>query len=178
MKYTVGIASLLMGAAHAATIPSVSMPRSETTTEPEKLTLVPVSTTNRVQTAGRRITPQKNLNMAWQTPDESSLVEVGLSMQNSAVLLEDIEDISAVDCTGQASVAITFNNTDAFNEALTEWSALNDSFVIITNHMGDCDSELERSFFVADTETLTSFDGNLTIVARAEKSDVASTASE
>lgn len=141
---------------------------------------MPVSTsrTGGVATASRRIVPKKNLSLAWQTPNNDSAVSVGINMLNAGVALEDIDEVIAVDCTGQASVAVTFNTTEAFNEALTEWSALNDSFVIITNHMGDCDSELERSFFVADSDTLASFDTNLTIIAQAEKSSLVNTASE
>lgn len=131
-----------------------------------------------MNTASRRIVPQKKLNLAWQTPNNDSAVSIGIDMLNSGVALEDIDEVIAVDCTGQATVAVTFNTTEAFNEALTEWSALNDSFVIITNHMGDCDTELERSFFVADSDTLASFDTNLTIVAQAEKSNLVNTASK
>lgn len=189
LKYTVGILSLLSAAAHAAPSKCSSDRRtaaaSIATTEdvstpapPAKLKLVPVSTANRVNTAGRNVVPQKNLNLAWQTPNNDSLVSVGLVMQNTAVALEDVDDVVGVDCTGTSSIAITFNNTEAFNEAFTEWSGLNDSFVIITNHLGDCDTELERSFFVADSDTLFSNADNLTIIAAAEKSDVVSTASK
>lgn len=141
-----------------------------------KMTLKPVINKSAIRTAGRHITPKKNVNLAWQTSNNDSLVTVGLSMQNTAVVLEDISEVVAVDCTGNASVAVTFNTTDAFNEAVSEWSAMNDSFVVITNHLGDCDAELERSFFVADSDTLASFADNLTIIAQAERKDVASTA--
>lgn len=140
--------------------------------------LIPVSNADRVHTAGRNIAPAKDLNLAWRTADNASIVAVAMSMQHPAVVLEDIDDVTGVDCTGQASVAVTFRDADAFNEALTSWSGLNDSFVMITNHLGDCDSELERSFFVADTDTLASYETNLTIIAKAEKKDVYSTARE
>lgn len=145
-----------------------------------KLTLVPVSMAKSggVVTAGRNFAPKKHLNLAWQTPNNDSAVSVGISMQNTAIVLEELDDVTGVDCTGQASVAVTFSDTEAFNEALTAWGSLNDSFVMITNHMGDCDSELERSFFIADTDTLTSYETNLTIIAQAEKSDLVSTASK
>lgn len=192
LKYTVGILSLLSGAAHAApaskchrtpsapaATTNVSSPATPATpATPAKLQLIPVSNANRVNTAGRNVVPQKNLNLAWQTPNNDSLVSVGLVMQNTAVALEDVDDVASVDCTGNSSVAVTFNSTEAFDEAFAEWSALSDSFVIITNHLGDCDSELERSFFVADSDTLASYADNLTIVATAEKSDVVSTASK
>lgn len=141
---------------------------------PAKMTLKPV-TKSAVLTAGRHITPQKNVNLAWQTANSDSLVTVGLAMQNTAVVLEDIAEVAAVDCAGNASVSVTFNTTEAFDEAVAEWTAMKDSFVVITNHLGDCDAELERSFFVADSDTLASFADNLTIIAQAEKKDVAST---
>lgn len=192
LPYAVGILSLLLSSAVAvptnAAGPSTyplghanvtnSSSSSSPSNAPSKLPLYPVSTTSTggVRTANRHFAPQKDVNLAWRTGNNNSLVTVGLSMLNTAVLLEDIDEVVAVDCTGTASVAVTFNDTAAFAEAVTEWSAMNDSFVIITNHMGDCDSELERSFFVADSDTLASFETNLTIVAQAEKSDVFSTA--
>lgn len=179
MRLSLGLVSLLMGAAYAAPAPLVT--RYENTThasvpETSKLKLIPVSTANRVNTVGRNIAPTKNLNLAWQTADNASLVAVSLSMQHPAVVLEDVDDVTAVDCTGQASVAVTFSDADAFDEALSSWSGLNDSFVLVTNHLGDCDTELERSFFVADTDTLASYEANFTIIAKAEKKDVYSTA--
>ncbi|KUI63953.1 hypothetical protein VM1G_10694 [Cytospora mali] len=166
-----------MGVAYAAPAPSVVRSENATTiTAPPKLALVPVASTNRNLGVGRNIAPTKNLNLAWQTPDNASLVAVALSMQHPAVVLEDVDDVASVDCTGQAYVSVTFKNTDAFNEALSSWRGLNDSFVFVTNHLGDCDAELERSFFVADTDTLASYEGNLTIIAQAEKKDVYSTA--
>lgn len=142
------------------------------------MSLVPVANSNRFYTAGRNITPQKNLNLSWQTPNNDSIVSLGMEMQNTAVALEDVEDVTAVDCSGNASVAITFSNTEAFNEAFASWGSLNDSFVLITNHLGDCDAELERSFFVADSDNLASYETNLTIVVPAEKSDIVNTASK
>lgn len=179
MRSLLGVASLVAGAVYAAPAPPVV--RSENTTiylEPAKLPLFPVRNTVQTNATGRNIAPTKDLNLTWQTPNNASLVAVTLSMQHPAVVLEDIADVTAVDCTGQTKVAVTFGDTDAFNEALSSWSGLNDSFVLITNHQGDCDTELERSFFVADTDTLTSNEANLTIIAQAEKGDVYSTASK
>lgn len=179
MKFSVGLASLIASVAYAAPFKPVVRPRSDDTAteQPSKLRLIPVANTNRnTFGVGRHIAPTKNLDLAWKTPDEASLVSVNLFMQHPAVILEDVDDVAAVDCMGQSRVAVTFSDKDAFDEALTEWSGLNDSFVMVTNHQGDCDAELERSFFVADTDTLASFESNLTIIAKAEKSDVYSTA--
>lgn len=177
MRLSLGLLSLLASAAYAA--PSaVRSSNATAVSEPSRMSLLPVSKSSRNQTVGRNIAPTKDLNLHWQTDDQASLVAVALSMQHPAVVLEDIDDVSAVDCKGQAAVAITFNNTEAFTEALESWSGLNDSFVLVTNHLGDCDEELERSFFVADTDTLASHENNFTIVAKAEKKDVYSTASK
>lgn len=177
MKSSLGLVSLLMGAASAAPAPLVLRSiNASVAPEAPKLPLIPIPNTSRVPTAGRNIAPTSNLNLAWQTPDNASVVAVALNMQHPAVVLEDVDDVTAVDCTGQASVAVTFDNLDAFDEALSSWSGLNDSFVLVTNHLGDCDGELERSFFVADTDTLASYEANLTIIAKAEKKDVYSTA--
>lgn len=192
LKYTVGILSLLAATAHAAprtrdchsgakhnsSASTSAVTSNVAASSPGKIQLVPVSNTNKVYTASRNAVPKKNLSLSWQTPNSDGLVSVGLTMQNTAVALEDVDDVIAVDCSGNSSVAVTFNNTEAFNDALTQWSGLNDSFVMITNHLGDCDSELERSFFVADSDTLGSFENNLTIIARAEKSDLVNTASK
>ncbi|KKY36371.1 putative isoamyl alcohol [Diaporthe ampelina] len=179
MKFSVGLASLIASVAYAAPFSSAVRSRSDdaATEQPAKLRLVPVSNANRSAFGvGRHVAPTKNLDLAWKTPDEASLVSVNLLMRHPAVTLEDIDDVAAVDCIGQTRVAVTFSDKGAFDEALTAWSGLNDSFVMVTNHQGDCDAELERSFFVADTDTLASFESNLTIIAKAEKSDVHSTA--
>jgi hypothetical protein len=178
MKFSFGLASLVASISYAAPFNSALPRRSDDATEqPSKLQLIPVPNANRKAFGvGRNIVPSKNLNLAWKTPDEASLVSVNLLMQHPAVILEDIDDITAVDCMGQSRVAVTFSDKEAFDEALEDWTGLDDSFVMVTNHQGDCDAELERSFFVADTDTLASFESNLTIIAKAEKSDVYSTA--
>ncbi|KAI3399309.1 hypothetical protein diail_7264 [Diaporthe ilicicola] len=178
MRISVGLVSLIASVAYAAPSHSVVSSRSvdSSVEEPAKLQLIPVANEERKQFGvGRNIAPTKNLALAWRTPDEASLVSVNMLMQHPAVILEDVDDVTAVDCMGQTSVAVTFSDKDSFNEALSSWSGLNDSFVMVTNHQGDCDAELERSFFVADTDTLASFQSNLTIIAKAEKSDVHST---
>ncbi|POS70678.1 hypothetical protein DHEL01_v210927 [Diaporthe helianthi] len=178
MKFSIGLASVLASVACAASSNSALRSRSHAPTEQSsKLQLIPIPNADRKQFGvGRNIAPIKSLDLAWKTPDEASLVSVKLLMQHPSVILEDIDDITAVDCMGQSQVAITFSDKEAFDEALADWTGLHDSFVMITNHKGDCDSELERSFFVADTDTLASFESNLTIIAKAEKSDVYSTA--
>ncbi|KAJ0116173.1 hypothetical protein J7T55_005119 [Diaporthe amygdali] len=179
MRISVGLAALIASVAYAAPLASAIVPRSAnaTTEERSKLQLIPIANESRKKFGvGRNIAPTRKLDLSWKTPDEASLVSVNLDMQHPAVILEDIDDVTAVDCIGQTRVAVTFSDKDAFDEALEDWSGLNDSFVMVTNHQGDCDAELERSFFVADTDSLAAFESNLTIIAKAEKSDVYSTA--
>lgn len=181
MRISVGLAALIASVAYAAPLTSAIVPRAAnaTTEERSKLQLIPIANESRKKFGvGRNIAPTRKLDLSWKTPDEASLVSVNLDMQHPAVILEDIDDVTAVDCIGQTRVAVTFSDKDAFDEALEDWSGLNDSFVMVTNHQGDCDAELERSFFVADTDSLAAFESNLTIIAKAEKSDVYSTASK
>jgi hypothetical protein len=120
------------------------------------------------------VVPQTNVSLYYASNITVGGLVVNHTMAAPTVLLEQIASISNVDCTAD-SVAITFNDSSVFAYAQSAWS-INNSFVMITNHLGDCDPELERSFFVVDT---ISFD-NDTLVATAgsAKANVSSTASE
>lgn len=181
---TLGLISFWLLASTVYAAPAIITPRStadNATTAASavgNLPLQPVRNHHGNQGAGGNFRPRKSVQLAWQTPNNESAVTVGVTMRKTAVALEDIDQVIAVDCTGDDSVAVSFNSTDAYTEALSEWGALNSTFVLITNHMGDCDSELERSFFVTDSASIVPFQNNLTIVALAEKSDLMSTASK
>jgi hypothetical protein len=119
------------------------------------------------------VVPQLNVSLfyASNVTAGGSLV-VNHSMIFPTVLLEQIASISNVDCTAD-SVAVTFNDSSVFATAQTAWTT-NETVVWITNHLGDCDPELERSFFVVGS---LAFD-NETLVATASsmKANVSSTA--
>lgn len=121
------------------------------------------------------IVPQKNISLFYASniTTGGSLV-VNHSMIFPTVLLEQIASISNVDCTAD-SVAVTFNDSSVFATAQSTWTT-NETVVWITNHLGDCDPELERSFFVVGS---LAFD-NETLVATASstKANVSSTAGE
>jgi hypothetical protein len=89
-----------------------------------------------------------------------------LALKNPAVVLEHIETVIKVDCSPD-SLAVTFNNSAAFADALKNWDVEGD-FILITNHMGDCDAEFERGFFLAKTIT----SSNLTITVAASKEEL------
>lgn len=97
--------------------------------------------------------------------NNTNFVNITLTVP-SAVLLESIAQLTAVDCASD-SVSLTFAAEDDVNNAFTQWSAV-DSLVLITNHLGDCDTENERGFFLANTYTIS----DLTLVAGVEKTNV------
>jgi hypothetical protein len=103
---------------------------------------------------------------------QASLVNISLSMNYPSVLLEEIDTVTDVTCTA-SSVVVTFNSSEAFAVAVSEWVTGN-PMVLITNHLGACDAEVERGIFVA--ETFVSDETHLTISAAAQKKDIASTA--
>ncbi|KAF7548515.1 hypothetical protein G7Z17_g7013 [Cylindrodendrum hubeiense] len=119
----------------------------------------------------KNLVPCKNVSLAWGAQG-NGLVNVSLEMSHPTVVLEDIDDITSVDCES-GSVSVTFANKAAFDEALEDWSD-DDRFVLVTNHLGDCDAENERGIFLA--QSITSDNDTFTVVASGEKSDLSNTA--
>ncbi|CAK7207015.1 hypothetical protein SEUCBS139899_009823 [Sporothrix eucalyptigena] len=117
--------------------------------------------------AGSSMVPSSGIKLHYGVGSQS-LVNVSLSMHHPAVLLEDIPSVTSVACSSSA-ISIVFNSSSAFTSAATHW-ILDPSLVLVTNHLGNCDAELERGFFVADAiETL---NASLTLIARATKANV------
>ncbi|GKT44221.1 uncharacterized protein ColSpa_04402 [Colletotrichum spaethianum] len=117
------------------------------------------------------LVPSNNVTLSYGAAD-SSLVSVVLAMKYPSVVLEEVAAVAAVVCAG-ASITVTFNETAAFEQTSQQWQALDD-FVMITNHLGNCDAANERGFFMVDT--ITWDEASLKVVANAHKSDVANTA--
>ncbi|OHF00210.1 hypothetical protein CORC01_04399 [Colletotrichum orchidophilum] len=117
------------------------------------------------------LVPSNDITLNYGASDKS-LVSVVLAMKYPSVVLEEVEAIAAVDCA-DASITVTFNATTAFEQTSREWQALDD-FVMVTNHLGNCDAANERGFFLVDTVTWDA--DSLQVVANAHKSDVANTA--
>lgn len=111
---------------------------------------------------------QSNVTLPYGV-NNTNYVNITLTVP-SAVLLEAIESLSSVDCAAD-SVTVSFNSTDDLDAAFDAWSGYS-SLVLITNHYGDCDTEYERGFFVADSFAI----ANSTLVATAAKSNVTSIA--
>ncbi|POR31377.1 Uncharacterized protein TPAR_08413 [Tolypocladium paradoxum] len=119
----------------------------------------------------RNIAPATNVSLNWGSR-RSGLVNVSLEMKHPTVLLEEIAAVAAVDCE-PASVTVAFSRADAFDEAVAAWP-VDGRFVLVTNHVGDCDADNERGVFLA--RGITSDSDTLTVVALAERSDINSTA--
>ncbi|GKT65997.1 isoamyl alcohol oxidase/reductase/dehydrogenase [Colletotrichum tofieldiae] len=117
------------------------------------------------------LVPSNDITLSYGAADES-LVSVVLAMKYPSVVLEEVAAIAAVACA-DSSITVTFNETAAFEQTSREWQALDD-FVMVTNHLGNCDVEKERGFFLVDT--ITWDEGSLQVIANAHKSDVANTA--
>ncbi|KAH6887669.1 hypothetical protein B0T10DRAFT_74246 [Thelonectria olida] len=134
-------------------------------------TLSPIINPDTDTTNLGNLVPSTNVSLNWGM-EGNSLVNVSLEMNHPTVLLEEVDDITNVDCEA-TSVTITFAHKDAFEEALSDWSD-DESFILVTNHLGDCDAENERGIFL--TSGITSNNKTLTIVANGEKSDLNNTA--
>jgi len=117
------------------------------------------------------VAPATSVNLDYGI-DTEPMVHVELEMQIPAVLLEEVASIKNVSCSS-GSVSVFFTTREGFEAAVATWVGKGD-LVFFTNHLGGCDAEAERGVFKVnkvsgDKETLT-------ILAQAEKKDVASTA--
>ncbi|KAF2705068.1 hypothetical protein K504DRAFT_440914 [Pleomassaria siparia CBS 279.74] len=100
-------------------------------------------------TSIENVIPTTNVTLSYANANETDAVpsvNVTLAMSAPSVLLEAIASVSVVDCS-PTSVDVTFTNAIAFAEARATWPT-DGNFTLITNHMGDCDVELERGFFL------------------------------
>jgi hypothetical protein len=114
-----------------------------------------------------------SLNYASKTTTAGgSHINVTHTMKYPAVVLEQIASVSSVDCTAE-SVAVTFNDSTVFEATEASWSS-EGTFVLITNHLGDCDVELERGMFLVKGLSFNS--DSLVVTASSRVSNVSSVA--
>ncbi|KAG8169053.1 hypothetical protein KVR01_001802 [Diaporthe batatas] len=120
------------------------------------------------------LVPQSNVTLDYGLDNgDLAAVNVSLSTNYPTILLETISHLATVDCSPD-SVALTFDNAQDLDDAYTQWSS-HGKLLLITNHMGDCDTEFERGFFVAGTYTADT--ASLTLTATTEKTDINSASS-
>lgn len=144
------------------------------------ITLTPITLGDKQTT--RALTPQPNITLPYgnsnnpstaasstllstASPPNDAVVNITLTTIYDGVLLEWIENLASVDCTSD-SVRLTFNDTDTLELAYNTWSSYAE-LLLVTNHVGDCDTEFERGFFVSSS--FEAFEANLTLVAGAMK---------
>lgn len=150
-----------------------------TTSSSANVTLAPV-TASPSPDGSSALRPSVNMSLPYGngggggSDDETAagpvLLDVGLTTSHASVLLETIASVVAVDCSAAGgSVRVTFDNADDLASAYAEWSGL-PFLVLVTNHLGDCDSELERGFFTADGFAADA--ATLTLVATTQKSTI------
>lgn len=173
MNTLISLASLaLASTAHAAPSGAKSIRQiadATNVTVAGNMTLSPI-VANITEPADETFTPKTEVALPYGV-NNTNFVNVTLTVP-AAVLLESISHLTTVDCATD-SVSLTFEDADDVNLAFEQWSAF-ESLVLITNHMGDCDTEFERGFFVATTYAIT----DLTLVASVEKTNVSNFASK
>ena len=121
------------------------------------------------------IQPASNITLHYAsntTNAGNAGINVTHTMRYPTVLLEQIASVSSVDCSAD-SVAVTFNDSTAFEATQTAWSS-EGTFVMVTNHLGDCDVELERGMFLV--KGLSFNNDSLVVTASSQISNVSSVA--
>lgn len=149
----------------ALAFPSLFSRQDDSTTSTGSVTLTP-ATAPTVDT----FKPTVNISLPYGTGSQN--VNVNLTTSHSSVLLESLPGLVSVDCAADL-VSVVFDSAADLATAHSEWSALS-KLLLITNHMGDCDTEFERGFFVA--ENYTTDETSLTLVASTQKSSISDVA--
>lgn len=159
----------LAGMASAIATPSLKSTRQADadTTSSSNVTLTPVTASSTDGSAA--ISPNVNVSLPYASDQTvNSIINVDLTTSSASVLLEAISSVVSVECSSD-SVTVTFDSAEDLASAYSEWSG-HPLLVLVTNHMGDCDSEVERGFFTADSYTTDA--STLTLVAAAQKASL------
>ncbi|KAF4634840.1 hypothetical protein G7Y89_g3256 [Cudoniella acicularis] len=119
-----------------------------------------------------RVVPVTELALPYNSNTSSTHVNVNHTMRYPSVVLETIASVVGVDCSA-TSVQMTFNDSSIFDATQATWTA-EGNFVLVTNHLGDCDAELERGFFLVNS--LSWDNSTLVCTASSSKANVSTTA--
>lgn len=142
------------------------------TTTVSNVTLVPITLPG-IVTTEEALAPASNFTVSYGV-NETNFVNITFTTESGAVVLEDIDTLTAVDCAVD-TVSLTFATVADLAAAYASWSAY-DQLVLITNHLGNCDPEVERGFFLAGDFTI--LPANNTLLASAERCNVSDVACE
>ncbi|TDZ99615.1 hypothetical protein C8034_v000034 [Colletotrichum sidae] len=123
------------------------------------------------------LVPAKTISLQYSAAEteQQGSINMTLALNNPAVVLEQVDAVKSVVCGGD-ELTVTFSDPDSFNEAVKGWSDSEEGFILITNHLGNCDAEFERGFFLATD--LTSDEAQLSITVAASKEDLQNIAGE
>ncbi|KAK1984727.1 hypothetical protein LZ30DRAFT_585594 [Colletotrichum cereale] len=116
--------------------------------------------------------------MGAESTETQGSIDMTLAFKNPAVVLEHVEAVAAVVCADD-ELTVAFSDADAFRSAVRDWTASADEgggFVLITNHLGNCDAEFERGFFLATG--LAADEDALSVTVAASKEELADIAGE
>ncbi|KAK2041913.1 hypothetical protein LZ31DRAFT_501626 [Colletotrichum somersetense] len=126
------------------------------------------------------IAPAANVSLyyagaAGESADTQGSIDMKLAFKNPAVVLEHVDAVKAVVCADD-ELTVAFSDAEAFGEAVKGWTASADEggFVLITNHLGNCDAEFERGFFLATG--LMADEESLSVTVAASKEELANIA--
>ncbi|OJK01747.1 hypothetical protein ASPACDRAFT_59397 [Aspergillus aculeatus ATCC 16872] len=126
--------------------------------------LLPIKRAADVSQTG--IAPEKDITLYYQAASQPlTAATVDAQMNLPTVVLEDITTISSVSCSAEA-VEIVFASTTDYQRSVSAWPS--SSFILLTNHLGNCDAENERGVYLVDSSTVGS--ANNTITAQTTRS--------
>lgn len=101
---------------------------------------------------------QDHVSLQYAASSIQAIIDAPMKLPS--LLLEEIDSISSVNCSSNA-VTITFGNATAWSEAYNIWPSSN--FLLVTNHLGDCDSIDSRGIYLVNS--LNFDNGSLTAVS-------------
>ncbi|KAF0331877.1 hypothetical protein K4K61_011088 [Colletotrichum sp. SAR11_59] len=116
------------------------------------------------------IVPAKNISLYYSATEteEQGSINMTLALNNPAVVLEQVDAVKSVVCDDN-ELTVSFSGSEAFDQAVKDWSEPEEGFILITNHMGNCDAEFERGFFMATGLTPSRDDLSITVAASKEE---------
>ncbi|ENH66528.1 hypothetical protein FOC1_g10003656 [Fusarium oxysporum f. sp. cubense race 1] len=132
--------------------------------------------------------PKKNISMSYgdvekprnqtfpalNTTAPKGAIDMDLVMNHPAVVLDHIDAIVSVECTAD-SVKVQFGKSAAFEKAIDTWSD-DEPFILITNNMGNCKTDIGQAFYLVDGVTTDKGDKTITChTAEQELADIAET---
>ncbi|KAF4455791.1 hypothetical protein F53441_1990 [Fusarium austroafricanum] len=83
-----------------------------------------------------------------ETAAPKGAIDMDLVMNHPAVVLDYIDAIVSVECSA-GSVKVQFGKSAAFEKAVDSWLD-DEAFILITNNMGNCKTEIGQAFYLVN----------------------------